>query len=71
MSFTVVDPHYDERHGDSVLRGVAHGLGQLFPLPDHPEGVCGPAASASPEDRADRQTVEDEPPHRGTCAQAR
>jgi hypothetical protein len=34
MSFTVVASQYDERCEDGLLRGVANGLAQLFPLPD-------------------------------------
>lgn len=49
MGFTVVSPHYDGRHEDGVLRGVADGLSQLFPVPDHP-GTCPGLDVARPQD---------------------
>jgi hypothetical protein len=41
MGFTVVSPLYDARHEDGVLRGVADGLSQLFPVLDCPGTVFG------------------------------
>lgn len=36
MAFKVVSPLKDDDRTDAVLRGVANGCNDLFPLPAHP-----------------------------------
>lgn len=69
MGFTVVSPQYDERHGDGVLRGVADGLFQLFPLPDHPVALRGldtplPQENGAAEMSAERQWLRNQVLHK-------
>jgi hypothetical protein len=60
MSFTVVSPRHDDRHEDGLLRGIANGLAQMFPVLDHPERVLSLMALNPLQADEDDQTNGDE-----------
>lgn len=39
MKFIVVPARHDDEPEQAVLSGVAQGLSELFPVPQHPGGV--------------------------------
>lgn len=50
MKFIVVPTRHDDTPDHAVLSGIAHGLSELFPVPQHPGGVLRWLGSPS-EDR--------------------
>jgi hypothetical protein len=49
MKFKVVPTRHDDTLDDAVLSGIAHGLSELFPVPQHPGGVLRWLGSPSEE----------------------
>lgn len=60
ISFTVVSPKHDDRHEDGLLRGIANGLAQMFPVLDHPERVLSLIVPNPLKADEDDQTAGDE-----------
>lgn len=60
MGFTVVSPKHDDRHEEGLLRGVANGLAQMFPVLDHPERVLSLIAMSPIKADEDDQTAGDQ-----------
>lgn len=63
MTFKVVASRHGDETDDALLRGIADGLGELFPVPQHPRHVLTWLSSAAGENGGGEQTpLQDMPP---------